>query len=193
MHCNVCDKKLIKQQKKYCSKVCQYVGVSKKLSGRKLSQETKDKLSKIRRGAVTSIESKEKNRIAHLGKKASEETKEKMSKSLKGRTMSEEARKKMSNSKIGIKFSEEHKRKLRIAAIKRIENSYNNGNQLIPNYNLKACEYFEQFDKDNNTSGLYATNGGEFYIGELGYWVDYINHDLKLIIEYDEKYHLNPT
>lgn len=58
-----------------------------------------------------------------------------------------------------------------------------------PGYNLKACECFKQFDIDNNTTGQYATNGGEFYIEELGYWIDYINHDLKLIIEWDEKKH----
>lgn len=56
-----------------------------------------------------------------------------------------------------------------------------------PFYNQKACEYFKQFDEINNTFGQYATSGGELRV--LGYWLDYINHDKKLIIEWDEKHH----
>lgn len=62
----------------------------------------------------------------------------------------------------------------------------------MPNWNPKACDYFEEFDKENNTQGQYARNGGEYRIKELGCWLDYINHDLKLIMEYDESYHKNP-
>ena len=47
------------------------------------------------------------------------------------------------------------------------------------------------FDKDFNTQGQYATNGREYYIRELGYWVDYINFKLKLIMEWDEREHYN--
>lgn len=56
-------------------------------------------------------------------------------------------------------------------------------------YNPLACQYFAQFDKANSTSGRYATNGGEHFIPELGYWVDYYNPELKLIIEWDEDQH----
>ncbi|MEW6615423.1 MAG: helix-turn-helix transcriptional regulator [Thermodesulfobacteriota bacterium] len=58
-----------------------------------------------------------------------------------------------------------------------------------PQYNPKACRWFEIFDKTNNTKGMYATNGGEFFIETLGYFLDYINHDLKLIMDWDEEFH----
>lgn len=48
-----------------------------------------------------------------------------------------------------------------------------------------------EFNRKNRTNGQHARNGGEYYIKELGYWLDYINHDLKLIIEYDEKKHFD--
>ena len=87
---------------------------------------------------------------------------------------------------IGRTHSTETRRKLRIKHINRIKSL---GINVYPNWNPKACDYFEKFDLENNTQGQHARNGGEFHIKELGYWVDYINHDLKLIMEYDEKYH----
>ncbi len=79
----------------------------------------------------------------------------------------------------------------RFRLIERIEEQIAEGGQAHPTYNFNACEFFKQFDKDFNVRGLYATNGGEYYIKELGYWPDYINFDLKLIIEWDEENHYN--
>jgi hypothetical protein len=60
----------------------------------------------------------------------------------------------------------------------------------MPGYNKTACEYFKKFDEEHNTKGRYAMyGGGEYKIEELGYFVDYINFDLKLIIEWDEPRH----
>lgn len=81
--------------------------------------------------------------------------------------------------------SAETKRKLRVATI----NYYNNIGGIKPMYNLKACEFFDEFDKIHNTSGQYATRGGEYHIKNLGYFLDYINFEAKLIIEWDEKSH----
>ena len=85
--------------------------------------------------------------------------------------------------------SEETRRKQRLAAIKRVEKRITNGEQVHPSYNERACGFFEQFDRDLYTNGQYATNGGEFYVKELCYWLDYINFDLRLIIEWDEEFH----
>jgi len=77
---------------------------------------------------------------------------------------------------------EEIKKKIRIKATKRhIKQKHK------PSYNEIACGFFEQFDRDFNTQGQYGNR--EFYIKALGYWVDYINFDLKLIIEWDEEHH----
>jgi hypothetical protein len=81
----------------------------------------------------------------------------------------------------------EVKLKRRINKIKRIEKNYG---IVWPKYNKIACEFFKKFDEENNTKGRYAVyGGGEYKIEELVYWIDYINFDLKLIIEWDEKYH----
>lgn len=71
----------------------------------------------------------------------------------------------------------------------RIQKALGEGVQLNPFYNLDACKWFADYDKDNNTVGKYATNGGEEPV--KGYWLDYINHDKKLIIEWNEKQHYN--
>ena len=61
---------------------------------------------------------------------------------------------------------------------------------MFPFYNSTACEYFDWLDLHIfESSGQYATNGGEYHIKELGYWLDYINTDLKVIIEWDEESH----
>lgn len=83
----------------------------------------------------------------------------------------------------------EMKKNQRVLRIKQISKNKFNGHQVMPSWNPKACDYFEEFDQDNNTSGQHARNGGELHVKELGYFIDYINHDLKLIMEYDEKYH----
>lgn len=88
-----------------------------------------------------------------------------------------------------VKNKPEQKEKHRKIRIKQIEQNYG---ICIPSYNLSACEYFKKFDEEHNTKGRYAVYGnGEYYISELGYFVDYINFDLKLIIEWDEEKHYN--
>ena len=36
---------------------------------------------------------------------------------------------------------------------------------------------------------MHAENGGEYYIKELGYWVDGYSPNKNIVIEYYEKYH----
>lgn len=59
--------------------------------------------------------------------------------------------------------------------------------QLTPNYNFKACELFEQINKEFGWNGQHAENGGEKFVD--GYWIDYYEPSLNLVIEFDEKYH----
>ena len=60
----------------------------------------------------------------------------------------------------------------------------------FPSYNKNTIPIFQEFDRLNNTRGIYATNPYEFQC--LGYSLDYINFDLKLIIEIDEPRHEKP-
>lgn len=59
-------------------------------------------------------------------------------------------------------------------------------------YNKYACEFFEHFNEALGTNGQHGTNLKEYCCiteNNNRYFLDYINHDLKLIIEWDEEYH----
>ncbi len=186
--------------------------------GFKVSEETKKKNSEAHKGIPLSKEHCQKISEGKKGKPCSEETKQKLrdnakinpdhgmknkihsikarqkiSNTLKGhsyskgRKISKEGRLNMSKAQKGKKLSKEHKHKLRLVRLKRMEED---GYAIYPNYNKNACEFFKQFDEENNTSGRFAVyGGGEFHIKDLGRFPDYINFDLKLIMEWDEEYH----
>lgn len=81
-------------------------------SGLVVSEETRKKLSEVRKGKPKSEEHKRKISEAKKGKPKSEEHKRKLSESHKGKKLSEETKRKMSESQKGKPKSEEHKRKL---------------------------------------------------------------------------------
>lgn len=84
------------------------------------------------------------------------------------------------------KHTEESKSKLRCAAIKNMEGKFG---RLCPSYNSEACKIFELINEELNWKGLHAENGGEFHIKKLGYFVDYYEPNLNIVIEFDEKEH----
>jgi len=63
--------------------------------------------------------------------------------------------------------------------------------QRYPNYNLKACKYFNILIEQTGTHIQHAENGGEYHISELGYWVDGYDKKNNIVYEYDEKYHFD--
>ena len=155
--------------------------------GKHLTEEHKRKISEAHKGKHHTKETKQKLSEINKGKSHTEERKRKISEAHKEKHHTEETKKKMSEERKGRKLTENTKEKMRIAAIKRIKKKNEN---CFPNYSEQACEYFKKFDEMNNTKGRYAVyGGGEYLIKELGYWPDYINFDMKLIIEWDEKYH----
>lgn len=93
----------------------------------------------------------------------------------------------MVHNSLGTKRSEEAKLKMRLS---RIDNLIKNGNKW-PSYNKRSIAYLHKMDQLNNTNGMYATNPYEYRIENLGYWVDYINFDKKVIIEIDELHHFD--
>ena len=62
---------------------------------------------------------------------------------------------------------------------------------MKPFYNPKACEYFNQLMEQTGTHIQHVENGGEYYIKELGYWVDGYDKENNIIYEYDEEQHFN--
>jgi hypothetical protein len=94
----------------------------------------------------------------------------------------------VNNSFFGKKHSDEAKHKLRLHHIKQIEERYG---QIMPNYNPKACQYFNKLMEEKNIFIRHAENGGEYYISELGYWVDGYDEINNVVYEFDEKHHFD--
>jgi hypothetical protein len=86
-------------------------------------------------------------------------------------------------------LSVETKRKMRLAAIKNLIKQKIFVNKLGPRFNIKACKYFDELNKTNGWSLIHALNGGEYYIKELGYWIDAYDKNKNIVVEYDEKHH----
>lgn len=66
------------------------------------------------------------------------------------------------------------------------------GTIQFPNFNHIACQIIEEYGKQNGYIFQHALNGGEFYIKQLGYWVDGYDKEKNIVIEYQEKWHLTP-
>ena len=104
--------------------------------GKKLSEETKNKMREASKGKKMSEESKKKNREAHIGKKLSDKTKKKLREARKGennpmygKKHSEESKNKIREAHKGKKLSEETRDKMREA--KKGIHWYNNGKTSI--------------------------------------------------------------
>lgn len=86
-------------------------------------------------------------------------------------------------------IKDETRLKFRLLHIERIKSAYNNGYQITPFYNKNSIYLIEKYGLNNNLHFQHAENGGEYYIKELGYWVD--GYDIKnnVVLEFDEKHH----
>lgn len=158
-------------------------------------------------GKHTSEESKEKIRDKHrqkkssdyywFGKELSEETKIKLREYRKKHPIKKTKEQiridalKMAGNKYrkGIPHTVETKIHLRSVMVEKIRQQTG---IISPNYNRSSCLYFEWLNKWNSWNGRYALNGGERYIKELGYWVDYYEPKYNVVVEWDEKRHYNP-
>lgn len=99
---------------------------------------------------------------------------------------------KQSQSRIGNKVSEVTKVKMSQTAIKRVHNhNLQKYGKWAPNYNANACYIIEEYGKINGYNFIHALNGGEYYIKELGYWVDGYDSEKNVVIEYYENHHQN--
>jgi hypothetical protein len=189
--------------------------------GKRHTEETKSKMSKNSKRLKTNLgkrftdEHREKISVANKGNKGrmgiphSDETKRKQSVAQKGRTLLQEHRENISKSRIGYKVpaevqkrintkllrgldhpnkKPENREKLRKAYLNRIKNYHG---QLSPFYNPSACKLFEEINKELGWSGRHAENGGE--INVRGWFLDYYEPTLNIVIEYDEKHHLKES
>lgn len=113
-------------------------------------------------------------------------TRGKMSAAKKGKKHSEEHKRKIGEFHKGKVTSEKTKQKQRLAAIVRIEQT---SGQVQPNYNPKACKIIEEYGQQYRYNFQHAENGGEFYIKELGYWVDGYDAKQNVVVEVYESAH----
>ena len=107
----------------------------KKRRGRKLSEETKKKMSESSKGQVISEETRAKISAANKGKVRTKEQKAKLSALRKGRTFSEEAKENMRIAQTGRKHPEEVKAKISSSCVERYKDKTKN-----PMYGRKHTE-----------------------------------------------------
>jgi hypothetical protein len=79
----------------------------------------------------------------------------------------------------------------RLKRIEEISINKFNGNQIVPSFNKDACDIFDIINKEKGINIKHATNGGEYYIQSLGYWLDGYDKDNNTVYEYDEKHHFD--
>jgi hypothetical protein len=127
----------------------------------------------------------------NLAKK--EEVKEKISKAIKKKWENTEYRDFHTNRVIGNKHnkdritSKETKLKQRLSAISQLKSKIRI--DFRPNYNKKACLYFNELMLLKGINIQHAENGGEYFIHKLGYWVDGYDLENNVVYEYDEQKH----
>ncbi|KKK93059.1 hypothetical protein LCGC14_2696650 [marine sediment metagenome] len=200
-NCPKCEKVLSyssKQSLRAAASVCRpcaHTGKNNAFYGKTHSEESRRKLSDSQTGKSLPEETKQKMRGRipwnkgktgvqtpwNKGKTGvySEATKRKLSEANKGQIP-------WNTGKRRAPFSEEHKRRMRLSRIACIERNHG---QLFPNYNPKACILIEEYGKEHGHNFQHAENGGEFYIKELGFWVDGYDAEQNVVIEVDEFRH----
>lgn len=91
----------------------------------------------------------------------------------------------------GKNHTDDSKRKMRIAACKRIlKLQRNDKDGRINNVGIKEGNYFDIIEKENGWNGVYYKKSNkQFLIENLGYFVDYYEPNLNIVIEYDEPRH----
>lgn len=87
---------------------------------------------------------------------------------------------------LGKKHTKSTKKKQRISTLKYLEKQ--NG-QLQPRYNIDSIPIIEEYGKKYGYNFQHAENGGEFYIKELGYFLDAYDIDNNVVLEIDEPHH----
>lgn len=89
---------------------------------------------------------------------------------------------------IGKKHTKQSKLKQRLSTLNYLSKTKG---QLTPRYNINSISIINEYGKNHGYNFRHAENGGEFYIKELGYFVDGYDVDKNVVIEVDEPHHFN--
>lgn len=71
----------------------------------------------------------------------------------------------------------------------RAEYKCKTGTANLPNFNPKACQFIDEYGKKYGYNFRHALNKGEYYITELGYYLDGYDEEKNTVIEFDEEHH----
>lgn len=107
----------------------------------------------------------------------------------KGKAMSEKHKENWERSVKNTRWAsmdDEMIRKIRLSFVEKLRLI---GRKFHPPYSKKGCEYFNKLMDDTGIHIQHAENGGEYYIEELGYWVDGYDEKNNTVYEWDEKDH----
>lgn len=90
----------------------------------------------------------------------------------------------------GKLHTEEAKRKMRVAACKRVLELQRSNDGRVNNVGKKEGDYFDQMERERGWNGVYYKKSGKQHLIEhLGYFVDYYEPTLNIVVEYDEPRH----
>ena len=89
---------------------------------------------------------------------------------------------------LGKKHSDETRKKQRISTLKYLQDLKG---QLAPRYNKSSMVLIEEYGKNEGYTFMHAENGGEYFIKELGYFVDAYDPINNVVLEVDERHHFD--
>lgn len=89
---------------------------------------------------------------------------------------------------LGKPHSEETKIKMRISTLAYLEQLKG---QLAPRYNKGSIALIEAYGQEHGYRFIHAENGGEYYVKELGYFLDAYDPIFNVALEIDEKHHFD--
>lgn len=87
---------------------------------------------------------------------------------------------------LGKPHKEATKRKMRISTLQYLSNIKG---QVIPRYNKNSIALIEAYGQKHGYSFMHAENGGEYFVRELGYFLDGYDPIHNVAIEVDERRH----
>jgi hypothetical protein len=85
--------------------------------------------------------------------------------------------------------SDDRRRKARIFSINRLNNIYGEYNMMITRTNPISCKFIDEYSKKEGYNFQHALNGGEYFIENMGYYVDGYDKEKNIVFEYDEPHH----
>jgi len=89
---------------------------------------------------------------------------------------------------LGKTHSAETKKKQRLSTLKYLESCKG---QLAPRYNKDAIPIIEEYGNKYGYKFMHAENGGEYFVKELGYFLDAYDPINNVALEIDERHHYN--